>query len=154
MILADNLRIHASPRFDGSQEESWVITHPRRGSSTSSRGLETVTRLEAAAEARQQTEFGVKRHTSTAQTSTPQPLETCFTVIYILSSSRYPTTSSVLVQRFPLSSIGLVANGKLAMHCKSTTQLSALHHTLRFRPKTTTNYAPQIYRPQPAMYPS
>lgn len=53
-----------SPGSHGSQEESWVMAQPRRGSSTSSRASETVTRLEGMAESRQQAEFGVKQHIS------------------------------------------------------------------------------------------
>jgi hypothetical protein len=53
-----------SPGSHGSQEESWVMAQPRRGSSTSSRASDTVARLEGAAESRQQTEFGVKQHIS------------------------------------------------------------------------------------------
>jgi hypothetical protein len=51
-----------SPGSHGSQEESWVMAQPRRGSSTSSRASDTVARLVGAAESRQQTEFGVKQH--------------------------------------------------------------------------------------------
>ncbi|KAK4033130.1 hypothetical protein C8A01DRAFT_50229 [Parachaetomium inaequale] len=46
-----------------SQEESWVLAHPRPGSA-SSNASQTVARLEEAAESRQQTEFGVKQHIS------------------------------------------------------------------------------------------
>jgi len=47
-----------------SQEESWVLAHPRPASSASSNASQTVARLEEAAESRQQTEFGVKQHIS------------------------------------------------------------------------------------------
>jgi hypothetical protein len=46
-----------------SQEESWVLAHPRPGSA-SSNASQTVARLEEAAESREQTEFGVKQHIS------------------------------------------------------------------------------------------
>lgn len=46
-----------------SQEESWVLAHPRPGSA-SSNASQAVTRLEEAAERREQTEFGVKQHIS------------------------------------------------------------------------------------------
>ncbi|KAK4151952.1 hypothetical protein C8A00DRAFT_16698 [Chaetomidium leptoderma] len=48
----------------GSQEESWVLAHPRPASSASSAGSQTVARLEEAAESRQQADFGVKQHVS------------------------------------------------------------------------------------------
>lgn len=46
-----------------SQEDSWVIAHPRPGSASSA-ASETVAKLEEAAESRQQVEFGVKQHIS------------------------------------------------------------------------------------------
>ncbi|KAK3300923.1 uncharacterized protein B0H64DRAFT_27018 [Chaetomium fimeti] len=46
-----------------SQDESWVLAHPRPGSA-SSNASQTVARLEEAAESREQTEFGVKQHIS------------------------------------------------------------------------------------------
>lgn len=48
----------------GSDNETWVMAHPRPASSASSAGSQTVAKLEEVAENRQQTEYGVKQHIS------------------------------------------------------------------------------------------
>ncbi|KAK3904838.1 hypothetical protein C8A05DRAFT_13315 [Staphylotrichum tortipilum] len=48
----------------GSDNETWVMAHPRPASSASSAGSQTVAKLEEVAETRQQTEYGVKQHIS------------------------------------------------------------------------------------------
>ncbi|KAL2199985.1 hypothetical protein P885DRAFT_66865 [Corynascus similis CBS 632.67] len=59
-IKPESVHSSGSP---GSQEESWVMAHPRPGSASST-ASQTVAKLEEAAESRQQTEFGVKQHIS------------------------------------------------------------------------------------------
>ncbi len=48
----------------GSDNETWVMAHPRPASSASSAASQTVAKLEEVAENRQQTEYGVKQHIS------------------------------------------------------------------------------------------
>ncbi|KAL2175925.1 uncharacterized protein P884DRAFT_261377 [Thermothelomyces heterothallicus CBS 202.75] len=59
-IKPDSVRSSGS---GASQEESWVMAHPRPGSASST-ASQTVAKLEEAAENRQQAEFGVKQHIS------------------------------------------------------------------------------------------